>query len=72
MNKIKFILSLIVIAVVLSCGFLKDKVKEKVNEEVDEQLKKIDSTVKSVNPDSLEKMMKKIDSIKSKTDKPKK
>ena len=72
MNKLKLAASFLIIALVLSCGFLKNKVEEKVNEKIDEQMKKVDSTMKTVNPDSLKKIMKSIDSIKSKTEKPKK
>lgn len=69
MNKIKFITAILILAIVTSCGWFKNKVEEKVNEEVnkkiDESLKKVDS---SFSKEKLDSLMKQVDSIKIKTD----
>jgi len=65
MNKIKFVISILIIFLITSCGWFRQKVEEKVNEKIDKNLKKIDSSLSKVKMDSL---MKQMDSLKVKTD----
>lgn len=64
-NKIKFIISILILFLILSCGWFRQKVEEKVNEKIDENLKKIDSSFSKGKIDSLIKQM---DTLKLKSD----
>ena len=61
MSKLKFISALIVLAVILNCSKLTQKVEEKVDEKVnktiEENMKKIDSTFSKEKLDSLKKQI---------------
>lgn len=68
MSKLKIFLAFIVLASILNCSRISQKIEEKVNkkidEKVDEQLNKIDSNFKKMNLDSLKMVM---DSLTEKT-----
>ena len=65
MNKFKFITGLLILAVVLSCSKISERVEKKVNEKIDktieENMNKIDSSLKNSNLDSLKKLIKQLD-----------
>jgi len=69
MTIFKYLGSLIILAVVLNCSNITEKVEqkvnEKVNEKIDENLKKVDSTLDRNKIDSL---MKSLDTLKNQAD----
>jgi hypothetical protein len=73
MNIIKFSSGLLVLALVLSCNRITERVEQKVNEKIDktieENMNKIDSGLKKSNIDSLKKAFKNLDSVLNKEDK---
>ncbi|MBS1494592.1 MAG: hypothetical protein JST55_13850 [Bacteroidetes bacterium] len=66
MNRVKFILSVLVCIVLLSCSKVQEKVEQKVNEKIDqkidETLNKIDTAMNKLSLDSLKKLGKDLDS----------
>jgi hypothetical protein len=69
MNKIKLILAFLILAGVVNCSRITEKVEQKVNEKIDqkidETLNKLDSNMKNINLDSISK---KLDSLKVDSD----
>ncbi len=67
MNYFKFVIAVVVLIAIFSCGRITDKVEQKVNEKIDQtidkSLEKVDSALNKVNLDSLKKELNKVDSL---------